>query len=106
LAETDDGRVEARLGAVRGGFGSSADKIGELEARRLQFERQMRPPPTTRFSDLLRGEKEAEGEPEMSAKEKKLQELPRKGPQISGVPPRVRTRLGRAEADGDVVLKG
>ena len=106
MAETDDGRVEARLGAVRGGFGCSADKIEELEARRLQFERHMRSTPTTRFSDLLRGEKESEGEEEMSPKEQKLQELPRKGPQISGVPPRVRSRLGRGEADGDVVLKG
>ena len=106
MAENDEGRVEARLGAVRGGFGASADKIQELEARRLEFERQTRPSPKTRFSTHLESRKEGEQERVMSPKERKLRELPSVGPRPSAVHPRVRRLLGREESDGDVVLKG
>ena len=106
MAETDDQRVEARLGTIRGGLAASTDKIRELEARRLEFERRMRPAPTIRFSSLLRGKKKGGEEEELSVKDSKLQSLPRKGPRPSPLHPKVRSDLGREEVDGDVVLKG
>ena len=106
MSENDDGRVESRLGAISGGYNSGVDKIQEMQARAVEHERMRRPKPKERFLAVLQKGKKPVAEREPTEKEKKFASLPKVGPRPNSISPSFRTKLGNAQSDESVVLKG
>ena len=106
VSENDDRRVEARLGAISGGYNSSPDKIQEIQARAAEHERMGRPKPKRQFLEVLAKGKKPQSERELTEKEKKYASLPKSGPRPNGVAASFRAKLGKVQSDENVVLKG
>jgi len=110
MAENTSGRIEPHTMLVGLGMGVTRERITELEERARQVEKQTRPKPTEAFSAVMsrRTVADAAAPHEPSAKEQKLEALPKKGPRPSLVHPAQRQAFGR---DGDeqaepVIIKG
>ena len=106
MSENDDRRVESRLGAISGGYNSSVDKIQEMQARAVEHQRLEGPEPKEQFLAVLQKGKKPVAEREPTEKEKKYASLPKAGPRPNGVSSSFRAKLGNAQSDENVVLKG
>ena len=106
VSENDDRRVEARLGAITGGYNATADKIQEIQARAAKHERLGRLTPKERFGAILKKGKNPDPEQELSEKEKKYESLPKGAPRPNGISPSFRAKLGLGNSEEDIVLKG
>ena len=106
MAESDDRRVEGRPTSVGWSLGNNVEKIRELQARRAEFDKRVAPKPGKSFSSILSKRVGERPESEISEKDCKLSNLPKKGPRINRQHSRILTEFWRPEEDRDVVLKG
>jgi hypothetical protein len=102
----DDRRVEARLGLVGRGAGTTPERIAELEARARELGRLSKAKPTKSFGALVNVQPPVSPEkkkPARQRKERTLSATPRPGLAHPGQ----RETFGREDVKDDtVVLKG
>ena len=104
MAEGDDWRVEARTVLVGMGMANTPERIADIERRQRQVDKATRPKPTKSFAAVA-AQKRGSAPKAVSAKQRKLESLPPKGPRPSLVHPGQREAFGRDD-DDTVVLKG
>lgn len=101
----DDRRVEARVGLLGRGSGTTPERIAELEARAREADKANRAKPTKSFGSLMNTQATPapEKKPARAKKERELKSTPRPGLAHPGQ----RETFGRQDAKDDtVVLKG
>ncbi len=101
----DDRRVEARLGLIGRGAGTTPERIAELEARARELDKLNKAKPTKSFAAMVntQAKPEEEKKPARKKTERELKSTPRPGLAHPGQ----RQTFGREDAKDDtVVLKG
>lgn len=104
-----DDRVEPKTSLIGRGNGATPEHITELERRSREVEQTSRPQPQRSFAKVLaqRGNQEKTDNEPVSAKQKRWQALPKKGPRPSLLHPAQRDAYGRSESETEpVVIKG
>jgi hypothetical protein len=102
----DDRRVEPKQVLVGTGIGTTPERIADIRARTAELEKLSRPKPTQEFGAVLAAKSAGRPKAEPSAKEKRKQALPKKGPRPGIAHPSQREAYGRDDDDDPVIIKG
>lgn len=102
----DDRRVEARLGLIGRGAGTTPERIAELEARARELDKLNKAKPTKSFAAMVNTQAKPEDDKKKPARKKTEREL-KSTPRPGLAHPGQRQTFGREDAKDDtVVLKG
>lgn len=107
LAEEDEGRVESRMAVVGRGFSATPERIAKLREQSEALDKQYRPKPSRRFSDVIDSKPAPEPSRKARFRDSRKQALPQRGPRPSLGQLGLKSKLSVEEEDPEqVVLKG